>query len=108
LYFYSIQVRSNTPKSFKTLLEKLKANSSNPNRILALEEIDEIGHFEDYDALPMYKPELDEILNLYMRRESGTTTSSQSTEMGIDHCIAPLVYDAKLVDGDKPFVKMVS
>lgn len=101
-------MRSNTPKSFKTLLEKLKANSSNPNRILALEEIDEIGHFEDYDTLPMYQTELDEILNLYARRESGTTTSSQSAEFGIDHYIAPLTHDAKITDGDKPFVKMVT
>jgi hypothetical protein len=80
--YFKYQVRSNTPKIFKTLLERLKANSSYPNRILTLEEI---SHFEDYDTLPIYKPELDEILNLYMRKESGTTTSYQNTEMGIDY-----------------------
>ena len=67
LYFYGINIRTNTPKSFEILVNKLKANNNNPNRILALEEIDEIGNFEDYDTLPMYYEELLTIQNNLLR-----------------------------------------
>lgn len=43
------------------MVEKLKANHNKPDKILALEEIDEIGEFQDYDILPMYNKELHDI-----------------------------------------------
>jgi len=98
LYFYSIQVRSNTPKSFETLIEKLKANSNNPNRILALEEIDEIGHFEEYDTLPMYIQELQEIRNPVARKRSDVKIPLAFST----------AYAGKCSEEDKPFLKIAT
>lgn len=48
-------------------MNKLKANNNKPGRILALEEMDEIGNFEDYDTLPLYVEELAVIQNRAVR-----------------------------------------
>jgi hypothetical protein len=71
-------VRSNTPNSFKILVEKLKANHNKPDKILALEEIDEIGNFQDYDILPMYSQELSDIQK---QAESGTEKTPEAKHM---------------------------
>jgi hypothetical protein len=112
LYFYGIQVRSNTPKSFQILVEKLKANSNKPDRILALEEIDEIGNFQDYDTLPMYSEELADIQNIKARRESQNTFNSNDTLEQVTDNFIPVsknrVNDSGIKDTDKSFVKMAA
>jgi hypothetical protein len=98
-------VRSNTPNSFKVLVEKLKANHNKPDKILALEEIDEIGDFQDYDILPMYSKELHAIQK-QAELKLGQSPELYRLEDDITEGIG--LHESHSKTADKPFVKMAA
>ena len=110
LYFHSINIRSNTPRSFSILVKNLKANYNKPGKILALEEMDEIGNFQDYDTLPMYTEELISLQEENIKCSPSNLKLEHNKILNFIGDFPDPFYIGKVYNEDelKPFIKMAT
>lgn len=91
-------------------MKNLKANYNKPGKILALEEMDEIGNFQDYDTLPMYTEEL---ISLQEEDWKGSPCALKSENNKVFNYIGEFpdpFYIGKVFSEDelKPYIKMAT